>query len=100
MEAGRAGKFGFVVGVDRVGQADALKAHGADIVVEDLAELLDRAVIRQAAFSVEPWCLRETTLDLDLLAQTESRVRARPTATSAGAATWTRASRTACRART
>ena len=29
-----------VVGVDRVGQADALRAHGADIVVSDLAELL------------------------------------------------------------
>jgi beta-phosphoglucomutase family hydrolase len=41
VEAGRAGQFGAVVGVDRVGQADALKAHGADIVVEDLAELLD-----------------------------------------------------------
>jgi beta-phosphoglucomutase family hydrolase len=40
--AGRAGEFGFVVGVDRVGQADALRAHGADIVVSDLAELLDR----------------------------------------------------------
>jgi phosphoglycolate phosphatase-like HAD superfamily hydrolase len=32
-----------VVGVDRVGQADALEEHGADIVVKDLAELLDRA---------------------------------------------------------
>jgi beta-phosphoglucomutase family hydrolase len=40
VEAGRAGGFGFVVGVDRVGQRDALLAHGADIVVEDLAELL------------------------------------------------------------
>jgi beta-phosphoglucomutase family hydrolase len=39
--AGRAGRFGFVVGVDRVDHADALRAHGADIVVEDLAELLD-----------------------------------------------------------
>jgi len=38
--AGRAGKFGFVVGVDRVGQRDALKDHGADVVVDDLAELL------------------------------------------------------------
>jgi beta-phosphoglucomutase family hydrolase len=38
--AGRAGKFGYVVGVDRVGQADSLKAHGADVVVGDLAELL------------------------------------------------------------
>jgi beta-phosphoglucomutase family hydrolase len=40
VQAGRAGNFGFVVGVDRVGQADALKAYGADIVVRDLAELL------------------------------------------------------------
>jgi beta-phosphoglucomutase family hydrolase len=42
VEAGRAGGFGFVVGIDRVGQAEALRAHGADIVVTDLAELLDR----------------------------------------------------------
>jgi beta-phosphoglucomutase family hydrolase len=42
VEAGRAGRFGYVVGVDRVGQAAALKAHGADVVVTDLAELLDR----------------------------------------------------------
>jgi beta-phosphoglucomutase family hydrolase len=39
--AGRAGGFGYVVGVDRVGQADELYAHGADVVVKDLAELLD-----------------------------------------------------------
>ncbi|WP_055489227.1 HAD family phosphatase [Streptomyces sp. TP-A0356] len=39
MDAGRSGHFGYVVGVDRVGQADALRAHGADIVVRDLAEL-------------------------------------------------------------
>jgi beta-phosphoglucomutase-like phosphatase (HAD superfamily) len=43
VEAGRAGHFGYVVGVDRMGQEAALKAHGADIVVEDLAELLDRS---------------------------------------------------------
>jgi beta-phosphoglucomutase family hydrolase len=42
VEAGRAGGFAFVVGVDRVGQAAALRAHGADIVVGDLAELLER----------------------------------------------------------
>jgi len=41
VEAGRAGNFGFVVGVDRVGQAEELRARGADIVVEDLSELLD-----------------------------------------------------------
>jgi beta-phosphoglucomutase-like phosphatase (HAD superfamily) len=38
--AGRAGAFGCVVGVDRVGQADALREHGADLVVSDLADLL------------------------------------------------------------
>jgi beta-phosphoglucomutase family hydrolase len=42
VEAGRAGRFGCVVGVDRVGQADALRKHGADVVVSDLAELLSR----------------------------------------------------------
>ncbi|GHE48005.1 beta-phosphoglucomutase family hydrolase [Streptomyces cellulosae] len=41
MDAGRAGEFGHVVGVDRVGQADALYAHGADRVVSDLSELWD-----------------------------------------------------------
>ena len=39
--AGQAGGFGFVVGVDRVGQAEALREHGADVVVQDLAELLE-----------------------------------------------------------
>lgn len=42
VEAGRAGRFGFVVGVDRAGQADALRRHGADVVVSDLADLLER----------------------------------------------------------
>jgi beta-phosphoglucomutase family hydrolase len=40
--AGRAGGFGFVVGVDRTGQAAELRRRGADIVVADLAELLER----------------------------------------------------------
>jgi beta-phosphoglucomutase family hydrolase len=40
VQAGRAGDFGWVVGVDRVGQAEALRAQGADVVVQDLAELL------------------------------------------------------------
>ena len=38
--AGRAGGFGWVVGVDRTGQADDLRREGADVVVRDLAELL------------------------------------------------------------
>ncbi|MFJ9683319.1 HAD family hydrolase [Streptomyces sp. NPDC101194] len=41
MDAGRSGRFGYVVGIDRAGQADALREHGADLVVRDLAELLD-----------------------------------------------------------
>jgi beta-phosphoglucomutase family hydrolase len=40
VQAGHAGAFGFVVGVDRAGQRDALLAHGATVVVDDLAELL------------------------------------------------------------
>jgi beta-phosphoglucomutase family hydrolase len=42
VEAGRRGHFGFVIGVDRVGQAEALRRNGADIVVSDLAELLPK----------------------------------------------------------
>jgi beta-phosphoglucomutase family hydrolase len=42
VEAGRAGEFGYVVGVDRTGQRDALAEHGADIVVDDLSELIER----------------------------------------------------------
>lgn len=40
VEAGKRGNFGLVVGVDRAGQAAALRDHGADLVVNDLAELL------------------------------------------------------------
>jgi beta-phosphoglucomutase family hydrolase len=43
VEAGRAGGFGLVVGVDRGGRTDALRRHGADLVVTDLAELLGAA---------------------------------------------------------
>jgi beta-phosphoglucomutase family hydrolase len=42
VEAGRAGGFGRVIGVDRLGdgQAAQLAKHGADIVVQDLSELM------------------------------------------------------------
>ncbi len=43
VQAGRAGDFGLVIGVDRTGQADALRRRGADVVVDDLADLLDSA---------------------------------------------------------
>src|SRR5688500_17549559 len=39
--AGRAGGFGLVVGVDRADHGEALRRHGADIVVTDLAQLLE-----------------------------------------------------------
>lgn len=43
VESGRAGEFGYVVGgVNRNDQAEALREHGADVVVNDLAELLER----------------------------------------------------------
>src|SRR6516164_7128470 len=40
VQAGRAGSFGLIVGVDREGHGDALRTHGADVVVTDLKELL------------------------------------------------------------
>jgi beta-phosphoglucomutase family hydrolase len=42
VEAGHAGKFGYVVGVDRVGQREQLKQHGASVVVDDLQDLLEK----------------------------------------------------------
>jgi beta-phosphoglucomutase family hydrolase len=43
VEAGKAGGFGYVVGVNRADQADDLRRHGADVVVDDLADLLEDA---------------------------------------------------------
>jgi len=42
VQAGRDGHFGYVVGVDRTGQAQALREHGATVVVKDLGELLEK----------------------------------------------------------
>jgi len=39
--AGRAGGFGLVVGVDRGAGPEVLTAAGADVVVRDLAELME-----------------------------------------------------------
>ena len=41
VEAGSAGGLAWVVGVDRAGQADVLREHGASVVVRDLSELLE-----------------------------------------------------------
>jgi beta-phosphoglucomutase family hydrolase len=45
VQAGRAGGFGAVIGVDRTGQAAELRANGASVVVGDLAELLDEVTV-------------------------------------------------------
>jgi beta-phosphoglucomutase family hydrolase len=39
--AGHAGHFGVVIGVDRVNHAEELRRNGADVVVDDLAQLID-----------------------------------------------------------
>ena len=73
--AGRAGHFGWVVGVDRVGQAEALVAHGADRVVEDLAELLaggDRRDRPPGVSAATPGRSSRSTCISTSLAQTES----------------------------
>jgi beta-phosphoglucomutase family hydrolase len=44
VEAGRAGGFGLVIGVDREGHGEVLRQHGADVVVADLGELIPRDV--------------------------------------------------------
>ena len=41
VQAGVNGNFGLVIGIARKGNAEELKRHGAHLVVEDLAELLD-----------------------------------------------------------
>ena len=46
VEAGHAGQFGLVIGVDREGHGDALRNHGADVVVRDLAELIRVGALR------------------------------------------------------
>jgi beta-phosphoglucomutase family hydrolase len=54
VEAGRAGGFGYVVGVDRLGQAEELRIRGADVVVADLAQLLGRGTHRRVGLRGNP----------------------------------------------
>jgi Cof subfamily protein (haloacid dehalogenase superfamily)/HAD superfamily hydrolase (TIGR01509 family) len=42
VDAARAGHFGYIVGVDRLGQGAELQKHGADVVVQDLGALMAR----------------------------------------------------------
>jgi len=86
VEAGRAGEFGLVVGVDRAGHAADLAAHGADIVVGDLSELLavpidrlhrllaaaKRIVAATGDYPVEPWRLVERAYNPEFVEQTET----------------------------
>jgi alpha,alpha-trehalase len=46
VEAGRRGRFGLVIGVNRGGHAEELRAHGADILVDDLGEVRVLATTR------------------------------------------------------
>lgn len=86
VEAGRAGAFGLVVGVDRGGNAADLIAHGADIVVGDLCELLaaptdrvhrllaaaKRILAATGDYPVEPWRLVERSYNPEYVQQTET----------------------------
>ena len=93
--SGRAGHFGYVVGVDRVGQADALRASGADVVVERPGRPAGGAMIQHPSFPVDRGpCARPNCTSTCW--PRPSRCSRWPTATSAGAATWTRGSRTGC----
>ena len=97
VEAGRAGHFGFVVGVDRVGQAAALKAHGADVVVKDLADLLDGAdMIPDVRITRSSRGTFANSGSTSMCWPRPSRSSPCRTAISGCAATSTRASRTAC----
>ena len=93
VEAGRAGGFGLVIGVDRAGHAEQLAAHGADIVVSDLSELLadpsdhvhrsgprshrlqaaaQRILASTGDYPVDPWRLVERAYNPDYIPQTET----------------------------
>ena len=93
VEAGRAGSFGLVIGVDRAGHAEQLAAHGADMVVSDLSELLvdptdhvhrsgprrnrlqaaaERIFGTGSEYPADPWRLVERSYNPDAVEQTET----------------------------
>ena len=74
---GVSGEFGFVVGVNRTDHAEALRRAGADLVISDLGDLLRATMSSRPRFSVEPWSVRETQLDLDSARQDRIDVRPR-----------------------
>jgi alpha,alpha-trehalose phosphorylase len=88
--AGRAGGFGLVIGVDRTGRPDELRAHGADLVVTDLAELVShgdrgagprghrvamstlRLLVASEEYPADPYRLVERSFSPEYLPQTEA----------------------------
>jgi alpha,alpha-trehalose phosphorylase len=93
VEAGRAGNFGLVLGIDRTGRGEELAGHGADMVVSDLSELLvdprdqihrsgpHRNRLQAAAqrlfasgsdYPADPWRLVERAYNPDYVEQTET----------------------------
>jgi alpha,alpha-trehalose phosphorylase len=86
VEAGRAGAFGLVIGVDRGGNAAGLAAHGANVVVGDLSELLTtpidrvhrllaaakRIVAATGDYPIEPWRVVERAYNPEFVEQTET----------------------------
>lgn len=92
VEAGRSGGFGLVIGVDRGGQAAALAQHGADVVVQDLGELLARPdeqvhrsgpprhrlqaaarrIMASGEHPIDPWRMVERHYSPDAVPQTET----------------------------
>ena len=97
--AGRAGRFGLVVGVDRVGQAEALREHGADVVVAtspSCSSAHDRAPRLRGRALVGARDARS----ISTCSRRRSRCSRSRTATSDCAATSTKASRSECPGRT
>ncbi|MDT7042882.1 trehalose-phosphatase [Candidatus Nitronereus thalassa] len=61
VEAGQAGHFGLVIGIDRAGQSEALHSHGGDVVVSDLVEIevLDEAGVLWISSQALPSALHQ-----------------------------------------
>jgi len=93
VEAATAGGFRFVIAVDRDGHAEALSAAGADLVVDDLSELLSspdeqvhragppehrllaaskRIMASTGDYPTDPWRLVERAYNPDYVGQTET----------------------------
>ena len=97
VEAGRAGGFGFVVGVDRSSRPMRFETTAPTSSSE--ISRSSSGALSAAAYAVEPWSVRETGLDLRR-SRAPSRYSRCRTGTLACARTSTRASRSRCPGRT